>query len=137
MVVSQAVHFGSTSNGAIGPALFQEEANFENAGFNLFTGSGSKGLSTSKSTQGVSAKFSGTLHKKAKFSSFNNTWRIDAIGAITSGRSNVKKNAVVVTFNSYGAVAKKTFVGRVFETNWTASLKQAITTKKEKLDNPV
>ena len=161
LVVSQAVHSDSTSNGTINPVLFQEETQFENAGFNPFTGSGSKGFSTSKRAQSVSAKFSGTLHKKAKFSGFNNTWRIDAVGAITSGRSNVKKNAVVVTFNSYGAVAKKPFVGRVysktvtvpngssnlyvdktytydsFETNWTASLKQAITTKKGKFDNPV
>lgn len=96
-------------NGTINPVLFQEETQFENAGFNPFAGSGSKGFSTSKRAQSVSAKFSGTLHKKAKFSGFNNTWRIDAVGAITSGRSNVKKNAVLVTFNSYGAVAKKTF----------------------------
>lgn len=92
----------TVSNGVIAPALFQEETEFVNAGFNPFTGSGSKGFSTSKSAQGVSAKFSGTLHKKAKFAGFNNTWRIDATGGIAAGRSNAKKNTVVVTFNSCG-----------------------------------
>ena len=139
----------------IHPALYSPDnsAVASPAGFNWFTGNGSKSFSKTKKSQKVTAKLSGKLTRKVSSIGFNNSWHLKAKGNITAGRSNVKDNAVKITFNAYGTVAKWPFVGRIysktvkvsnkknnvsfdrthtfdgFETNWTATVSQDVKTK--------